>query len=451
MQTWIAFLLGKRALAAIALAAALACFSILANAQDIPTSAVKAIDLQVEWADGTPGESTAAEVKDAIQRTLQLAILEQLGASLPRLEANLDQITSTLQTVLDLVLGKRGMSLEDIEITPGETTLVKLSIALSGDKLEDVAVEFHFRSDTPLLAAVTKQDCDAIGAALTAKLSGTPLSDPAWVEKLAIREVGAELAARAEYSDFSPLVLVIPDTTTRIVVTLMPRENALVIDRYFVKLRSATMLNLALADVGGFVAANLESLRGLPIPFVKAKKTAIAGYLEKTTVFAPELDVIAPEAMAEIYVVEKDISLVFDVESRRFRVSASGRVDFNRPEYGARLDFTAGVLVSPSSDVWVHGTFFPGEFELRPQVGIGFRYEDRAFAEFGYDFKMNSPILRGQLNVLPDFYLSAEHYTEGALKNENEYGITYIFRNIYELKLITDFRDEIFASVGVRL
>jgi hypothetical protein len=422
-----------------------------APAQEAVPTAITAIDLQVEWVDGVPGESMAAEVKDAIQRTLQLAIMEQLGASLPRLEANKDQITSTLQTVLDLVLSKRGMSLEGIDVTPGATTLVKLSIALSGDKLEAAEVEFHFRSDTPLLTAVTKPDCDAISASLTAKLSGTPLSDASWVEKLVIREMAAEMAARSEYAGFDPLVLVIPDTTTRVVVTLMPRADTPVIDRYFVKLRSSTMLNLALADVGSFVAANLESLRGLPIAFVKAKKAEIADYLEKTTVFAPELNIVAPVATAEIYIVDKDISLVFTVESRKYRVSASGRVDFNRPEYGSRLDFSAGVLMSHSADVWVHGTFFPGEFELRPQAGVGFRYEDRAFTEFGYDFKMNSPILRGQLNILPDFYISAEHYTDRALKNENEYGIAYIFRNIYELKLITDFRDEIFASVGVRL
>ena len=451
MREIAATLFRKLMLAPLAAAAALLCLQPPASAQDSSPGDITSVGLEIEWVDAQPGESIAAEINDAIARTLQLAVMEQLGASQQRLEANKEQITSTLRNVLDLVLNKRGMKLQSIEITPAERTLVRLAISMSGDKLESVAVDFRFPNDTPLLASISAQDRDAVSASLSAKLAGTPVSDPAWVEKMIVRELLAEMAQRSEYAGFDTLVLAIPDAEAKAIVTLLPRAGEPVVERYFVKLRSSTMLSMQLSDVGSFVGANMESLRGLPVTFVKAKINPICEYLEKETVFAPDLAIASPVAGAELEIIGVDASLVFTVESEKFRLSASGRVDFNRPEESARLDFSAGVRVLPYADVWGHGTFFPGEFELRPQAGVGFRYKGNAFAEFGYDFKENSGILRGQLNVLPDFYLSAEAYTEDKLKDKNEYGVTYIFRNIYEIKLITDFRDEVFASVGVRL
>ncbi|MCD6281992.1 hypothetical protein J7J84_00080 [bacterium] len=421
-----------------------------ASAQEEPPD-IAAIELDLEWIEGQPGDAVTAEVKEAIERTLSLAIIDQLGASLQRLEANREQITRTLFSVLDLVLGKRGIVLKELDIVPGEITLVRLQLALQGQTIENFTVYFRFTSDTPFLAAITEADRNSLAVSLAGSLSGTPYSDADWIERMVIRQVRDYLSASEDYAGFDTLVLVLPETATSVYVTLIPREDVTVVNRYFVKLRSSTMLNLQLADVGSFVSANLESLRGLPTEFVARKAKEICDYLAAEAVFAPDVSLLKPEASAELFVVHDDISLVFAVESRRVRLSASGRVDFNREEDEARFDFTAGLRISPASDVWFHGTFFPAKFELRPQLGIGLRAENLAMLEAGYDFKMNSTVLRGRLNVLPDFYFSAEHYAKSRLKDENEYGITYIFRNYYEFKVTTDFRDELFASVGVRI
>ncbi len=420
------------------------------SAQNEPP-VIAEVKLELEWLEGQPGEAVAAEVEEAIGRTLNLAIIDQLGASLEKLQANREQISQTLFNVLDLVLGKRGMELKELDISPGEITLVRLKVALLGQAIESFVVDFRFTSDTPFLAAITEADRSSLAQSLTESLAGTPYSDADWIERMVIRRVNEFLSARDEYAGFDTLVLVLPDTRTRAYVTLIPREDATVVSRFFVKLRSNTMLNLQLADVGSFVGANLESLRGLPTDFVASRSEEICDYLTAEAVFAPEVRIMEPVATAELFVVRDDLSLVFDVESRRFRLSAGGRVDFNREEDEARFDFTAGLRLNPSADAWLHGTFYPAEFELRPQLGVGLRKEGKALLEAGYDFKMNSGVLRGRLNVLPDFYFSAEHYVKSRLKDENEYGITYIFRNYYEFKVTTDFRDELFASVGVRI
>jgi hypothetical protein len=412
---------------------------------------VEMVQLDLVWEDVEPSRKVAEEVHDAIARTLELALMEQLEGSVARIEANKEQITATLSSVIDLALSKRGMKLADLSISPGEITLCRITIQLSGDKIKTFAVEFRFRSDTPLLRDITSADRTGLEAALAEALGGTPYSDASWVERMALSEVRAWLQNQTGYTDFDPLILVLPAETTRVYVTLMPRDGVLVVERHFVKIRSSTMLNLQVNDAGGVVSANLQALHGLPVSFVEAKADLVEGYLTREIEFAKPLQIMEPVAKAELFTVKEDISLIYDVESTRFRLGATGRVDINREEGEARFDFTAGVRLGQSADAFFHGVFYPGQFELRPQLGLAARKERFALLEGGYDYKLNSPFLRGRVNIAEDFYVSGEYYVKSQLKDENEYGITYIFRNYYEFKLMTDFRDELFASVGVRI
>jgi len=422
-----------------------------AQSEGAETPRVAAIKLELEWEDDEPTGKVADEVHNAIARTLELALIEQLEGSIAQIEANREQIVSTLSSVIDLALSKRGMTLSELRISPGETTTCHVTIRLSGDRIEDFEVEFRFRSDTPLLRDVTGSDRASLQTALMGAFGGTPYSDAAWVERMTMREAKEWFRQQIGYSDFDPLVLVLPAETTRVYVTLIPQEGASVVQRHFVKIRSSTMLNLQVNDAGSVVSANLQALHGLPVTFVEAKAHAIEDYLTREIEFAKPLQVMEPTATVELFTVREDISLIYDVESARFRLGATGRVDLNREEGEARFDFTAGVRIGRSADVFFHGIFFPGQFELQPQLGLAVRKEGLASLEGAYDFKLNSPVLRGSVSIAEDFYISGEHYIKSELKDLNEYGITYIFRNYYEFKLLTDFRDELFASIGVRI
>lgn len=426
------------------------CAAIAAEA-DGAAARVAVIQLDLVWEDAEPSEKVAEEVHSAIARTLELALMEQLEGSVPRIEAHKEQITATLSSVIDLALSKRGMKLADLSITAGETTLCRVTIQLSGDKIEAFMVEFRFQSDTPLLRDITGADHAGLEAALAEALRGMPYSDAPWVERMAVAESRNWFQGQAGYIDFDPLILVLPAETTRVYVTLIPKDGVLVVERHFVKIRSSTMLNLQVNDAGSVVSANLQALHGLPVSFVEAKANLIEDYLTREIEFAKPLQIMEPVATAELFTVKEDISLIYDVESTRFRLGATGRVDINREEGEARFDFAAGVRLGQSADVFFHGIFYPGQFELRPQLGLAVSKEGLGSLEGGYDYKLNSPFLRGRVNIAEDFYVSGEHYVKSQLKDENEYGITYIFRNYYEFKLMTDFRDEMFASVGVRI
>ncbi|OPX22468.1 MAG: hypothetical protein B1H03_04360 [Planctomycetales bacterium 4484_113] len=445
----------------LTIAIAVTCGSLLtlasshpARAQEqksVPHDRVEDIRLTIDWHGGKPTPYIEHEVDEAIEKTLRLAIFDQLGASISTLTSNLDQVTATFKNVINIVLERKGMHLETITLTPGPVTSAHLTIQLASDKIESFRVHFRFRRSTPFLDAITSDEQNALTSNLTGEFKGTPFSDRDWIERLVRRRVEEVFQMSTAYADFDLLVLVIPDTTTEVYVTFLSRNNTATIARYFLKLRSETMLNLQLAEIGTSVDNHLEDLRGLPISFVAAKARTIENFIEREVEQLHGLAMMLPIAHSELYLVRNDISFVLWVNSQRWRTMLTGRVDFNREGDSARFDLKAGLRFAHSFDVFFQSTLLPGNLELRPQLGVAGHGGKYGFIEAAYDFKLNSMLCRAQLNLLPDFYLSAERYTKRKLKQEDEYSFTYIYRNAYEFKIISDLKGEVFGAVAVRI
>ncbi len=423
------------------------------ESQDIlnDTSLVEDVELSITWLGREPSARVSEEVRSAVDRTLQLAILEQLEASLIALENSLKEITSTLKTVISLSLEKRGIQLEDIEIVPGRHTKVMVSLRLMEQNISHFQVEFRFKRITPFIEFLTAEERSALTGELEKQLGGTPYTDEAWVEKLVREQVDIFFTDKVAYEDFKILVFVVPQELTSVYLTFIPKDEAILLERFYVKLRSDTLLNIQMETIDSLVNSLLSELVLLPMSFIDSKRNEIAHFLNDKVTSIPEVKVVSPSATSEFYLLRDEMSYVLRVESAKFRLRLQGRVDVNRERNNSRFDLTAGILIGSNSDVFFHGTFYPGAPEFRPQVGVSFLAEPTGFFETAYDFKMNSTLFRTQLNVLPDFYLSAERYLKNRLRKEIEFSMTYIFRNLYEFKLITNFKGEIFGAMGVRI
>ncbi len=425
--------------------------AIKASLDSEPPEKIEDVVLQIQWEDGEPSKLVANEVREAIEKTLRLAIMEQLDASLPALIDNLEEVTSTLTTVISVVLEKRGIGVVSIDILPASVTDVKAVLRLLPEKITEFKVEFRLRTMTPFTEILTRDERLSLTEKLRAELTGTPYTDSAWVEKLVREQVESFFPENPAYQDFNVLTLVVSGATTSVYLTFLNEEGAETVAQFFLKLRSDTLLNLQLETVSNRASAILADLVGLPVSFALAKKALIEDYLSSASLEIPEVRMVSPVVEAELFVVRNELSCVMRIESLKYRLKMSGRVDVNRSGNNSRFDVTAGLLIGPHSDVFFHGTFFPGEPEFRPQLGVSLLAEPAGFAELAYDFKLNSALLRAQLNVLPDFYLSAERYGKNKLNEESEYALTYIFRNLYEFKIVTDFKGEVFGSLGVRI
>jgi len=412
---------------------------------------VKEVAIQLDWGLEEPGEALSSEVQTAILNTARLAIIDQLGGSIKTLTENIEEITDTLKKVIAMGMERRGIALESLKIEPGETTLIILKLRLLPQRISSFEVHFRFKRDTDFLHELTQADELALASHLTAKLLDTPFSDEAWVQRLVREQVELFLSALPAYSGFSFLVLVIPDAETPVYITFLPKEDAVLISRFFLKLRSDTLLNLQLESVDADARLHLSDLLQMPISFVASKKSQIEMLIAKSAEKIPEVALVSPVSSCEIYLVRDEISAVLYIDSKNFRLGLSGRVDVNRKGNNSRFDVKAGALLSRNSDLFFHAVIFPGPPEVRPQVGFSLLMEPKGFLESAYDFKFNSALLRAKLSILPDFYLSAEHYLKHRLREENEYSLTYIYRNLYEIKLITDFKGEVFGALGVKI
>jgi len=419
--------------------------------EKVPQDRIDEIQLSIDWEGGEPAPYLGREIDEAIEKTLKLAILDQMDASIPALTRSIEQVTATLKNVINTVLERKGMELRSIDLVPGRVTKAHLVIRLASEKIESFVVHFRFSSSTPFLDAITAEERLALTDELAAQLKGTPFSDRDWVERLVRRQVEDFFSSREAYTDFNRLVLVVPESTTHVYVTFLPREEATRVGRYFLKLRSETMLNLMLADIGALVGSHLENLRDLPVGFVEDKARTVQDYVVQEVEGMEVLSIMRPMVRAELYVAGTDISFVLWVDSRRWRSDLTGRVDFNREGDNARFDFTAGLRFGRDFDTFFHGILLPGDLEFRPQLGVAAHGGKHGFAEAAYDFKLNSAVYRARLNLLPDFYISAERYAKRKLEHENEYSFTYIYRNAYEFKIISDLKGEVFGAVAVRI
>jgi len=428
--------------------------NVVASAASSETSLpdqVKEVAVQLDWGLEEPGEALSSEVKTAILNTARLAIIDQLGGSIKALTENLEEISDTLRKVIALAMERRGIALDSLGIEPGETTLLILKLRLLPQRITSFEVHFRFKRDTDFLHKLTEADELALASHLNAKLLDTPFADEAWVQKLVREQVEFFLSELPAYSGFSFLVLVVPEAKTPVYITFLPKEDAVVISRFFLKLRSDTLLNLQLESAGADARLHLSDLLQMPISFVASKKAEIEKLVAKSAEEIPEVALVSPVSACEIYLVRDEISAVLYIDSRNFRLGLSGRVDVNRSGNNSRFDLKAGALLSRKTDLFFHAVIFPGPPEIRPQVGFSLLAEPKGFLESAYDFKLNSTLLRAKLSILPDFYLSAEHYLKRRLRKENEYSLTYIYRNLYEIKLITDFKGEVFGALGVKI
>ena len=77
----------------------------------------------------------------AIVEVGKMAIIDQLEGDIDYVTENLDEITDTLKRVIDLTLSKRGFKVDNLLITPGETTLFALDISVSGGEIIDIEVQ----------------------------------------------------------------------------------------------------------------------------------------------------------------------------------------------------------------------------------------------------------------------------------------------------------------------
>ena len=412
---------------------------------------IKAVEVNIVFGEAGIRPIIASEIQTAIEEVLNLALLEQLEGDLEVIEKNLEGITETLLRVLDLTLDKRGFKTESFSILPGETTFVELEIAVSGESIADVRVEFVTPARSGLSVALLDEMQISLSTNLRRKFYGLPTADKKWLTTLFTEALDEESLLSGDFAHFSYRLELIPGTVTRAFLYLTSAPGAPVIRNQYLRTRSSTILNLSLDSAREALLVELAGLDGLPVAFIATRKGFAEDYLENLVSQLKALAFYEPEAKVELEFRGADLYASAIIESPKYRTAITGRVDFNREENNTRIDGIIGVRSFASTEVYAAIKFFPSNVDIEPEIGLGINPRPGVFVGGGWDFDRESVKLRGNVWFGTNFVVHAEYFPSAEFKEESEYGITYYFTKDFSISAYADGDGSGWVALGVKL
>jgi hypothetical protein len=425
------------------LLAAPAC-ALAASAQSVSETAVR-----LELTGGYVGAETLGQLERALNDTVSLAIIEQLGGDLDYVVRHQDDVVRTLGAVIGPVLSKRGFTLEELQLEPGPTTRVTVQIHLTQELAQNFSVQFYLLGNTPVIDEVVGQDKESVVAALFSTVARTPYGDTRWFSGLVTDTVEHALSGLSGYGDFEHLVLVEPGATTKVAVTFTPRPGVAAVTGYALRLSSLTLLAATLAPVRDRAAHHLQSLAGAPLSFVEPRLGQIEKAVFQDLVNCSKLASACADARLRLALrgclLQGDLS----VDSEKYLAGLSARLDLwdhgAERDYLGRLSGRLGVMPAPGLALYASADYFPAAGEAYPMLGLGKLWANRSFLGAGWDFNARSPRLQALHAFTPAVYVSADVYTDSAYGARSEFALHYRIRGFYELQLASNLDGEVYA------
>lgn len=416
-----------------------------------PSRKVESILVNLVFSESDIRPAIADEIQTAIEEVVNLALIEQLEGDLELIEQNREEITGTLLRVIDLTLDKRGFKTNSLSIVPGILTVVELHISVTGDAIADVRVELVTPSRSKLTGAIFDGIQNELSESLRRRFFGLPTVDKKWLTGLFADALAEESATIPGFESFDYRMELIPSTVTRVVVYLTSAPGEQVIRRHYLRTRSSTILNLSLDSAREAVLVELAGLDGLPISFIEQKREVINSHVENLITGLKSLDFYDAFAEFDFQIRGNDLYATAIIESRKYRTSVSGRVDFNREQNNPRIDGIIGIRTFSSTEVYAAVKFFPDSVDFEPEAGIGINPRPGFFVGGGWDFDRETVKLRGNVWLGTGVVLHAEHYPNSDFNEESEYGVTYYFTKDFAVSAIADGGGSTWIAVGVKL
>ena len=397
------------------------------------------------------GPETMAQLEQALQDTVRVALLEQLDGDLEYIVGHQSAVVQTLGDVINSALAKRGFGLEELVLDAGVVTTVTVRLHLAGERVQDFDVSFSLLGDTPAVQSVVACDEEAVAAELYTTLARTPYGDARWLSGLVRDTVEQRLAGMAVYSDFDHAVLVQPGQTTKVLITFTPRAGVLTVSDYKLHLRSMTLLNATLAPVRDELAHYLISLRGAPLSFVAGRLGEIQQALYQHVINHPTLARHCADANLELSLSGCVIDADVDVDSQRYLTALTARLalwDYSKHDMEGRISARAGVLPRAGWAALAAVEYFPSAGEAYPMLGVERLFDARSMLAAGWDFNADHPRFLGQFDVTPQAYLSADVIAGSGYKQISEIALHCRIRDVYELQLTSNLEGEVFAALA---
>jgi len=412
---------------------------------------IQSIEIRMSFSNGDVRPAIAEDLRSAIKEVAELAILDQLEGSLQVLEDDLAEVTEVLERVLDLTLDKRGFRVESLSIIPGEVTIIDLEVAIAGVEIIDVLVELVPPIRGELVSEMLSGLQDELISSLRRQFQGLPANDVTWITLLFNQALQREYERLPDFRLFEYRFELIPAAITRVVIYLTPAPKTSVVRRHFLHTRSSTLLNISLDRLREVLLVEMASLDGLPKEFIERHLDSIETRLAQVAVGVGALEFYDAEVSVSLTFRGSDLHASAIVESKKYRTSVGGRVDFNREMKNPRIEGTIGIKAFSHAELYAHLKFFPDKVNFEPEIGIGINPGKNVFVGGGWDFDREVIKLSGDVWFGTNLRVSIEHFPDDEWRDDSEYGITYQLNENFSISAIADGAGSGFVALGVKL
>lgn len=337
------------------------------------------------------------------------------GRKVTEVTADREKYEKVIKEVFDRVLV--GYSVQQVTVTPGETTNIAVRLTPWGDVVRRVVVETDLGGVSPQAAAIVRQDMGDIESKISEVLVGMPVDAVDWagsVSKAVIREV---LAARLP--EFRANLEITPGKVTTAKLSLIP-VGPLVLDAR-VTLHSRTIPNFLLLEARPVIEEAAQMMRGLPVAFVERHADYFTSTLVKTASAQPVVGRYGLELSA-VLTPAVDSELSINAETTKYNVSLEGFLDFGRSADNTSARLHVGSYLGKKDEAFMEVTFIPGTMSWIFAPGWGHRLSPQAEAGLKYDMSDKATILWLKQDLGGNWSIRLERTP---MLNYNEFAVRY--------------------------
>ena len=395
-------------------------------------------------AEVTAIHSLPALAKARMEKSVE-AIASQLitGQDAAELQGQKSSHEALITEIFDKVL--IGYTVTGTVIVPGETAIVKVSLAPWDATIEQVEPVIAVEGMSPLVEELVRQDAAGLGEVFQQALLGLPVAAGDWTAGLIRQEVRTYLSEHLP--EFRADFEVYPGRQTRAEITLYPRLP--VVRTVDLAMRSDTIPNVTLLSYRSEMQEMCNKLVGVPVGFVARHREAFEGALARSLDEQGGLSSWQLKTQVEI-IPGENAQVISHSDTDRYRVRLEGWLDVGRrSEDNRNRDLTlrlhVGAMLSKKDELFTLLDVYPEKPDWGWQLGYGRSLSSKGRAELRYDLRDSQWIMAASQQLARRWLLRYEYRWGGRIW---ETALRYQLHDFMALEYVVDRHDNWLRVIG---
>lgn len=338
-----------------------------------------------------------------------------LGRTIVNVVNNQTGYEKLVREIFDRVLV--GYSVSQVTITPGENTHVHIDVTPWGDVVQTVTLEVDCNGLSPEIATMVKKDMGNVEEQVNGILIGLPVDAVEWaggVSKSIIREILAE-----KLPEFRCNLEIDPGQHTKVKLSLIPIDP--VIQEVNLVVRSRTIPNVFLEEVGVAARESANRLRGLPVAFVNRHKEYFTAQINATAARHPLTSEYGLR-LTPLINLGAQTEVVLKAETSKYRISLEGSLDVGRIQDNATAKLHVGKFVGKKDELFMEVSFIPSTVSWTFEPGWGHKFSETTTAGLRYNTSEEHSTVWLKQYLGTNWTLRFERTRK---TNYNEFGVRY--------------------------